>query len=122
VSPTTPAVHLHHVSLDGRRSRRLEFRRGASQPGRNTTRAPCFPAVANEARKACFVECLGEHAGAVGCCSLLRSVAGFAAYRGADDAAAFAATLGFLGEFGFGARTQDHGRISEDTSAGVKIF
>ena len=51
---------------------------------------------------------------------LLRRVAGFAANGSADDATAFAAALGFFGKFGFGARTQDHGRFSGDTSAGVK--
>ena len=38
----------------------------------------------------------------------------------ASSALPFAAALGFFGKFGFGARTQDHGRISGDTSAGVK--
>ena len=47
-------------------------------------------------------------------------MAGFAANGSADDTTAFAASLGFFGKFGFGTRTQDHGRISGDTNAGVK--
>jgi hypothetical protein len=43
---------------------------------------------------------------------LLDGVAGFTAFCGTNDATAFGAAFGFLGKFGFGLGTLDHGRFS----------
>jgi len=89
--------------------------RGRESAGAGTGTAAAVPAASSLQMQTGGVDppgeyCRGRPAGSRP--GLLDGVAGFAAFCGTNDATAFGAAFGFLGKFGFGLGTLDHGRFS----------